>query len=291
MLLCDSAKLISKVINSPLVSVIMPMFNAENTIKEAVASVQAQTYENWEMLVIDNCSTDSSRDLVKGSIRQDSRISLIDSDYNSGGPARPRNIGIKNARGKYLAFLDSDDLWSADRLKKGVEFLEENSEYFLVYSKSLIKRNGGVSGVTPIKAYSGDVFNQLYLEFNFIPILTVLMLNQGLDKYLFPEEKKYVCADDWVLWLSIAREHKIGFIDEPLATYVLHGNNLSAASFKTLRCIKAAMDEFASFVPRRILIPAYFYYYCKFIEMGARQILKQAVTGLIRNGKRGETCK
>lgn len=282
MLLCDSAKLISKVTNSPLVSVIIPMFNAENTIREAISSVLAQTYENWEMLVVDNFSTDGSRDLVRGFIRQESRIRLIESDHNSGGPARPRNIGIKNSRGKYLAFLDSDDLWSADRLKKGVEFLEGNNEYFLVYSKSLIKRNGEISGVTPIKAYSGNVFTQLYLEFNFIPILTVLMLNQGLDKYLFPEEKKYVCADDWVLWLSIAKEHKIGFIDEPLATYVLHGNNLSVESTKTLRCIKAAMDKFAPLVPRGVFIATYFSYYRKLIELEFKRALKQAIGGFIR---------
>lgn len=275
--------------NNPLVSIIIPMFNAENTVGEAIRSVQAQTYENWEMLVVDNCSTDNSRDVVRGFIQQDNRIRLIESDYNSGGPARSRNTGIRIANGKYLAFLDSDDLWLPDKLKKEVVFLENNNEYFLVYSKCFIKKDGKISGTAPQKVYSGNVFNRLFRELNFIPILTVMMLNQkGPDQYFFSEDKKVVCVDDFVLWLSIAREHKIGCIDEPLAIYVFHGNNLSAKVLKTFRCIKAAMDEFASFVPKSVLFATYFSFYCNFIEMGSKQILKQAAarfTSLIREEK------
>ncbi|MDD5560597.1 MAG: glycosyltransferase [Candidatus Omnitrophica bacterium] len=269
--------------NNPLVSVIIPMFNAENTVRETIRSVQAQTYQNWEMLVVDNRSTDRSRDVLKEIIQQDSRIRLIESDYNSGGPARPRNIGIRNALGKYLAFLDSDDLWLPDKLKLGVDFLENNNDYFLVYSKCFIKTNGKISGITPQKANAGNVFNRLYLELNFIACLTVMMVNQkNSEQYFFPEDKRFITVEDYILWLSIARKHKIGFIDEPLAIYVLHGNNLSGGLFKIFRCTKAVIDEFAPFVPKGILIATYFSFYLKFINMGSRQILKQAATRLIK---------
>jgi len=278
--------------DNPLVSVIIPVFNAQSSISEAIGSVLAQTYQNWEMLVVDNRSTDNSPDVVRGFIQQDRRIRLIESDYNSGGPARPRNTGIRNAQGKYLAFLDSDDLWLPDKLKKEVTFLESNNEYFLVYAKCFIKRDGVISSVVPKRMYSGDIFNRLYLEFNSIPIITVMMLNQkGPDQYFFIEDKRFVCVDDWVLWLSIARKHKIGYIDEPLATYVIHRNNLSANLFKTLKCTKAVMDKFSAFVPKGILIATYLTFYYKLIEMGSKQILKQALIGFIKNNKKGENLQ
>lgn len=263
----------------PLVSIIVPMFNAENTIGETIRSVQEQRYHNWEMLIADNCSTDNSRGLVRGYIENDNRIRLIEADYNSGGPARPRNMSIKNSKGKYLAFLDADDLWLPDKLMKEVAYLENNNEYFLVYSKCFIKKNGKIVRQSPKKMYSGNVFNRLYLEFNFISCNTVMMLNQqGPGQYLFSEDKKFVCVEDYVLWLSIAKKHKIGFIDEPLAIYVLHGSNLSSGVFKTLKRIKIVMDEFAIFVPKGILIAKYFYFYCRCFEVGFKQILKQVVT-------------
>ncbi|MHB8130635.1 MAG: glycosyltransferase family 2 protein, partial [Mobilitalea sp.] len=208
-------------IDNPLVSIIVPMFNAEKVVSVTIRSVQAQTYNNWEMIVCDNCSTDNSRNIIEDFILQDKRIRLIKSDYNSGGPARPRNTGIRNANGKYLAFLDTDDIWIPEKLEKEVNFLNENSEFFLVYSKCFVREDGVVSRISPRKVYSGDVFNRLYLEFNFIPCMTVMMLNQkGQDQYFFSEDKKFVCIEDYILWLTIARKHKIGAIDESLATYV-----------------------------------------------------------------------
>jgi len=263
-------------IANSLISIIIPMFNAENTIGEAIRSVKAQTYQNWELLVIDDCSTDKSRDVLREFILQDRRIRLIESEHNFGGPARPRNIGIRNACGKYLAFLDSDDLWLPNKLKREVDFLENNPGYFLVHSKCLLKKNGKISGVSPKtkKAGSGNVFNQLYLELNSIACLTVMMVNEkGSGQFLFPEDEKFISVEDYVLWLSIARKHRIGFINEPLAIYKLPaGNSISGGFFKIFRCLKAVLDEFATFVPKHILVATYFSFYCKFIEMGFKLV-------------------
>lgn len=265
--------------NNPLVSVIVPMFNAELSVGEAICSVQAQTYQYWEMLIVDNCSTDNSRNVVRDFILKDNRIRLIKSDYNSGGPAKPRNIGIKNARGKYTAFLDADDLWLPYRLEKEVTFLEENKDYFLVYSKCFIKKHGKIIKVSPRKMYSGYVFNQLYFEFNFIASGTVLMKNQkNPGQYFFREDKKLNAAEDYVLWLTIAKDHRIGFIDEPLAIYAVHDHNLSAGVLKTLKRFKIIMDEFSPLVPKSVLIAKHIYFYYKVFEMGLAQILKVAVS-------------
>lgn len=264
--------------NNPLVSVIIPMFNAQNSIKETILSVQAQTYQNWEMLVVDNCSTDKSRDILNYLAQRDKRIRLIVSDYNSGGPARPRNIGIRNSCGKYLAFLDSDDLWLKNKLQAEVEFLEDKPEYFLVYANCYVQTDGKITGVTPGNGNSGRVLNQLYLKHNFIACLTVMMRNQKEGaQYFFPEHERFISVEDYLLWLTIAREHKFGFIDEPLGVYVLHKNNLSGGTFKVLRCTKLAIDEFAPLMPKMVVLRAYFSFYRKLVNMGSRQILKNAV--------------
>lgn len=269
--------------NCPLVSVIVPMFNAELSVGEAICSVQEQTYQYWEMLIVDNCSTDNSRDIVRDLAIKDKRIRLIESDFNSGGPAKPRNIGIKNAGGKYIAFLDADDLWLPTRLEKQVSFLEGNKGFFLVYSKCFIKKHGEIIKTSPRRMYSGHVFNQLYLEFNFISSGTVLMVNQkGPGQYLFPEDEKFNCIEDYVLWLTIAKDHKVGFIDEPLAIYVLHENNLSAGVFKTLERFKIVIEKFAQLVPKRILILKYISFYCKFFEMSLKEILKMVLNKVVK---------
>jgi teichuronic acid biosynthesis glycosyltransferase TuaG len=254
------------------------MFNAANTIGGTIGSVQAQTYQNWEMLVIDDCSTDDSRQVVREFIRNDRRIRLIESDCNFGGPARPRNIGMMNSSGKYLAFLDSDDLWLKDKLEKQVDFLEQNREYFLVYSKCFIKKNGRVIGQAPRRMYSGNVFNQLYLEFNFIDCCTVMMANRKTAPlYTFSEEKRLLFTEDYVMWLNIAQDNKIGSINEPLAVYVLHENNCSPNKLGAFRLVKSVMDDFAPRVPTAVRIIKYFLYYYKLCEFRLMQLLKKTL--------------
>lgn len=102
---------------NPLVSVIMPAYGAEAYIEEAIASVQAQTYENWELLVLEDCSPDRCAQIVEDMAREDSRIRLLRNEKNM-GVARTRNRGLDLCRGDYVAFLDSDDLWRPQKLQK-----------------------------------------------------------------------------------------------------------------------------------------------------------------------------
>ena len=108
-----------------LVSIITPVYNAEDFIEETIFSVQAQTYENWEMLLVDDCSSDSSAQKIKSIAKNDSRIKYIKLEQNSGA-AITRNIGIDMAKGNYIAFLDSDDVWKKDKLQIQVDFLRDN---------------------------------------------------------------------------------------------------------------------------------------------------------------------
>ncbi|EFB2869765.1 glycosyltransferase family 2 protein, partial [Escherichia coli] len=105
-----------------LVSIIMPSYNSEFTIKESIKSVIEQTYSNWELLITDDCSTDRTCQIVKEFVEQDDRIKLFVSDKNKGAGAA-RNNSIKESSGRFLAFLDSDDLWAPDKLKEQINYM------------------------------------------------------------------------------------------------------------------------------------------------------------------------
>ena len=107
-----------------MVSIITPAFNAENYICETIESVKAQSYQDWELIIVDDCSTDNTLAIVKGYTDNDSRIKLIKAPQN-GGVAKARNLGIEQAQGDYIAFVDSDDLWKPDKLEKQVAFMKE----------------------------------------------------------------------------------------------------------------------------------------------------------------------
>lgn len=112
-----------------LVSIIIPVYNAEDFLIETIESVQAQTYKNWELLLVDDCSTDSSGDLIEAKAKEDDRIKYIKLEKNSGA-AVTRNIGLSEASGRYVAFLDSDDIWKPEKLERQLNFLAEKKVAF-----------------------------------------------------------------------------------------------------------------------------------------------------------------
>lgn len=108
---------------SPVISIVTPCYNAGRFIKETIDSVLAQSFTSWEMLIVDDCSTDNSAEVIQSYNSIDSRIKYYRTDKNTGSPAIPRNIGIEHAQGRYIAFLDSDDIWYPDKLKDQVELM------------------------------------------------------------------------------------------------------------------------------------------------------------------------
>ena len=217
--------------SSPKVSVIIPAYNASKFIREAINSVLNQTYKDYEIIVVDgrDGSTDNTREIVAEYgdavryFRQENR-DLSDA----------RNKGILNSRGKYIAFLDSDDLWFENKLALQVEFLDSHRDVGLVFSDSWFKFYGDVAGKEQhlvgrrffqiAKPYRGEVLSQLFVV-NFIPVLTVLVRKECLLKVgLF--KKEYDSAEDYDLWLRVSRVFKVDYIDEPLAIYRLREDSL-----------------------------------------------------------------
>ena len=125
----------------PFISIVTPSYNASSFIKETIHSVQSQTYNNWEMIIVDDVSKDNTRELIKEEIETDNRIRLIELTENSGA-AIARNTGINNAKGKYVAFLDSDDLWLPEKLEKQLEFMQNNDIAFSFTSYQIMNQDG-----------------------------------------------------------------------------------------------------------------------------------------------------
>ena len=105
-----------------LVSIVVPVYNAERFIEETIFRVQAQTYDSWELLLVDDCSTDRSRELISRRSAEDRRVRLIAQEHN-GGAARARNRGIREAGGQYICFLDADDIWMPGKLERELAFI------------------------------------------------------------------------------------------------------------------------------------------------------------------------
>lgn len=215
--------------NTDLISIITPMYNAEKYIKETIESVINQSYQNWEMVIVDNFSTDRSREIVLGI--NDSRIQLVKLDFNSGGPARPRNIGVDNSSGKYIAFLDADDLWTADKLEKQLLFMKEENLNFSSHNavkidtKSVLLSKDGFL-TKKFKMQKNYNIEQL-VRGNFIYLSSVI-----LEKSIFigfNEDKKCIAVEDYYLWLQLLNNSSIRykFLHNDFLQYRVDENSLS----------------------------------------------------------------
>lgn len=215
----------------PLVTVITPLFNAERFIAETIQGVLNQTYQNFEMIIIDDCSSDNSINIVKEFAKSDSRLKLIESKENFGGPARPRNVGLDNAQGEYVAFLDADDVWLPSKLEVQLDILH-GSEYDFVDSRAYAIDEKGkvISGLHNRRLYGFLKLlmkekNIIFLE-NFININSVLIRNRNLHR--FSEDKNLVALEDWLYWIDALHDgKKIHMCKEYLINYRVVDNSIS----------------------------------------------------------------
>ena len=208
------------------VSVIVLTYNRADMVKEAINSILSQTFEDFELIVVDNESTDNTEEVIKS--YADERIRYF-KHRNNGLIAVNRNYGIGKAQGEYIAFCDDDDLWMPEKLEKQAKLLDSDKELGLVYSACYsIDENGNSKGDTNLstsKPLRGNVFDKLFQN-NFIPMLTVMVRREVLSK-VGEFDPKYIIALDHDLWLRIAEHYPIDFIAEPLAKYRIHGGNVS----------------------------------------------------------------
>lgn len=207
---------------SDLVSIITPVYNAEKFILETIQSVQNQTYSNWEHILVDDCSSDHSCKLIEALQEKDSRIKLVRLAENS-GPAVARNKAIDLAKGRYLAFLDADDIWFDFHLKDSIDFMNDKGYPFAFASYKRANENLEfvyTDFVVPDRVSYTDI-----LKSNSISCLTAIVDTQFLGKKEMPLIRK---RQDMGLWLKYLKETKYAYgIQNPHAVYRIRDNSLS----------------------------------------------------------------
>lgn len=188
-----------------LVSIIMPAHNAAKTIRESIESVLSQTFTDWELLIINDSSTDETEQIVSEYIKKDNRIKLLHTDKSVGKPFYPRNIGIKAAEGRYIAFLDSDDVWLATKLEHQIPlFDDEKVAIVFSYYEKFADNEVESKKNRVIKSPASVSFNSA-LYGNPIGNLTGIYDTQKVGK-VFYEDAGH---EDYILWLTILKK---GFV-------------------------------------------------------------------------------
>lgn len=206
-----------------LVSVIMPTYNCGKFIEETIKSVVNQTYKNWELIIIDDCSKDNTEDIVNRYAKCDNRIRYHKLETNQGA-AVARTRAMKMAIGSYMAFLDSDDLWKNDKLEKQINFMEKNSYSFTCTAYEQIDENNNLLNKIIRPKIKAD-YNRILLD---CPVgnSTVMYNVDKLGKFEVPNIRK---RNDDALWLQILKKEKYIYgLNEILMQYRIRQNSISS---------------------------------------------------------------
>jgi teichuronic acid biosynthesis glycosyltransferase TuaG len=206
-----------------LVSIITPSYNSSKFILECIESVLSQTYENWEMIIVDDCSKDNSKEIISEHSTKDKRIKPIFLEKNVGA-AEARNTAIRQSKGKYVAFLDSDDLWNPKKLEKQLSFMNENEIAFSYTTYQFMSENG--EDLSNIISAPEKMTYHSYLKNTIIGCLTVIIDRDKSGEFEMPNIRS---SHDMALWLLIMKRGFSAYgLDENLAKYrVVSSSNTS----------------------------------------------------------------
>ena len=215
-----------------LVSIITPVYNCENYIRETVDSVRNQTYKNWEMLLVDDCTPDRSAEIAKAYAEIDDRIKYIKLKENSGA-AVARNTGLANAKGRYIAYLDADDIWHPDKLEKQIEFMNKNGYGFTCCDYEVITDDG--QSLNKFVSMPETISYDGLLRNTIIQTVGVIVDTKIVDKkYLeMPLVRR---GQDMGTWLQILKNgYEFHGQNEVLAKYRRVKNSLSSNKLKAMK--------------------------------------------------------
>lgn len=205
------------------VSIITPSYNSKNFIEATITSVINQTYENWEMIIVDDCSKDNSVEFIENIIKNEPRIRLISLDKNVGA-AEARNVALRNATGKFIAFLDSDDLWLPDKLEKQISFMLANNVSISFTEYDLIDEDGNY--LNRIIKTVREIDYKGYMKNTIIGMSTSMIDSDLVAPFKF---KNIRTRQDTYLWITLLkRGHKAFGINKVLASYRVRHDSISA---------------------------------------------------------------
>lgn len=212
--------------DSPLVSIVMPSYNSSSTIEASIKSIIEQWYKNWELIIVDDRSIDKTWEIINSFAQKHKNIKVYQNDVNKGAGAS-RNLAIDKAKGRFIAFLDSDDLWAESKLTEQIEFMLKNGYSFTYtyYSRFNDKAELGVIAAPAYTTYKKLMYS------NVIGCLTAVYDTKQLGKRYMPLIRK---RQDMGLWLDILKDiPKAYCLSKPLAKYRV-GQGMSANKFKIL---------------------------------------------------------
>ena len=238
---------------TPTVSVIIPAYNAEKYIAETIASVQGQTFADWELIVIDDCSQDSTRSIVEQLANEDSRIKFLKNETNI-GVAETRNRAFNLCRGEWVALLDSDDTWYPEKLEKQLQVAKQENAEIVYCSYAMVDDEGKKAHddfVVPPKTYFDDALIKIVISSS-----TALLHKNITKNYRFQSD---ACHEDYVFWMHLLKNNHIAAgVTDVCAAYRVHPgsrsfNKIASAInrwhvyrkylklpfFKSVRCITA----------------------------------------------------
>jgi glycosyltransferase involved in cell wall biosynthesis len=245
-----------------LVSIITPCYNSADYIAQTIESVLAQTYQDWEMIIVDDGSTDTSVGIIKEYLLRDVRLLLLHQE--NAGSASARNNGIRHARGQYIALLDSDDIWETNFLKSQIDFLKEKNA-ILVYASYKRINEKSEECLKPLMARPSVTYKQMLLT-NYIGCLTGLYDRIRYGKIYLREELKSL-RDDYAYWLDIIKLAGIAY-----------GNPEILAQYRVI--------ESSTTGRKQKLIKAQFYFYRKYLGLGCfrsiAHVIYWGILGLLK---------
>ncbi|MGU8573755.1 glycosyltransferase family 2 protein [Clostridium perfringens] len=213
-----------------LVSIITPMYNSQKYIEEMLKSVINQSYSNWELIIVDDCSIDDSCKIVEKYSKFDKRIKLIKQKKNK-GPAESRNIAIKISKGRYIAFLDSDDLWHKKKLEVQINYMLDKSIALTCTSYEMVSEDFSKSyGIFRVK---NKIKYSDMLKKNYFSCDTVVVDKYKVNNIFMENFEKH---EDYVTWLKYLKETEFAYgIDKVLAYYRISNNSRSSNKFSNIK--------------------------------------------------------
>lgn len=235
-----------------LVSIITPAYNCDQYIAETIHSVLNQTYSQWEMIIVDDASTDNTVKILESYIMKDDRIKVISLKGNQ-GVANARNVGMRNARGRYLAFLDSDDIWNENKLERQLQFMQFNDIAF-----SFSQYHQFVDEVSNLKKFVNApkvIGYKDLLKGNCIGCLTVILDRAKIPKFVMTKDRH----EDYIAWLGILKQGFYAYgLQEDLARYRVSSCSLSGNK------IKSALWTWKIYrrIEKKSIITSIYYFIC-----------------------------
>lgn len=236
------------------ISIVVPVYNAARFLPETIGCIQKQTYTNWELLLVDDCSKDNSRELIQGYAEQDDRIRLILASSNQGA-ARSRNQGVAEATGQYLCYLDADDIWVEDKLEKELQYMKRKQAAFIFSGYEFADEEG--KGLGKIVRVPETITYKQALKNTTIFTSTVMFDLKKLtkDMVMMP----VVASEDTATWWKILKTGVMAYgLDENLVKYRRSSNTLSSNKWVAIKRIWNLYRK----QEKISLIPACYFFLC-----------------------------